>query len=76
MSKQIIAFFASSFLCVSLSIPAKAEEKTGVVAAVDRDGGLITFADGTSFKVPTGFNYAAVTPGMEAHVIFGEVAAQ
>ena len=69
MTRQIIAFFASSFLCVSLTIPACAEEKSGVIADVDRDRALLTFADGSIYKLPGAFDYDAVRPGMEAHVI-------
>ncbi|MBC8129192.1 MAG: DUF1344 domain-containing protein [Rhizobiaceae bacterium] len=69
MTRQIIAFFASSFLCVALSIPAKAEEKSGIVAAIDRDGALLTFSDGTTYVLPHGFDYDAVETGMEVHVI-------
>ncbi|KAB0680289.1 DUF1344 domain-containing protein [Aureimonas leprariae] len=71
MTKQIIAFFASSFLCVALTIPVCAEEKSGTVATVDRDRALLTFEDGSSYALPSGFDYDAVTPGMEAHVILG-----
>lgn len=69
MTRQIIAFFAASFLCVSLTIPARAEEKSGVVAAIDREGALLTFADGSTYALPGGFDYDAVEPGMEVHVI-------
>ncbi|KQT54706.1 hypothetical protein ASG43_03815 [Aureimonas sp. Leaf454] len=69
MTKQIVAFFASSFLCVALTIPACAEEKSGVIAAVDRDRSLLIFADGTAYRLPGSFDYDAVSPGMEAHVI-------
>ncbi|WP_152044984.1 DUF1344 domain-containing protein [Aureimonas psammosilenae] len=68
-NKEIIAFFASSFLCVSMTIPVHAEEKTGTVAALDPDLSTITFEDGSSYALPKGFDYAAVVPGMEAHVI-------
>jgi Protein of unknown function (DUF1344) len=70
VTRQIIAFFASSFLCVALTIPARSEEKSGVIAAIDRDSALLTFADGTSYVLPGEFDYDAVTPGMEVHVIF------
>ncbi|WP_224003568.1 DUF1344 domain-containing protein [Aureimonas sp. SA4125] len=70
MTRQIIAFFASSFLCVALTIPARAEEKSGVIAAIDREGSLLTFADGTTYVLPGEFDYDAVAPGMEVHVIF------
>ena len=69
MTKQIVAFFASSFLCVALTIPACAEEKSGVIAEVDRDRSLLVFADGTTYRLPGSFDYDAVSPGMEAHVI-------
>lgn len=69
MTRQIIAFFASSFLCVALSIPSQAEEKSGIVAAIDRDAALLTFSDGTTYVLPQGFDYDAVETGMEAHVI-------
>jgi hypothetical protein len=42
MTRKIIAFFASSVLSVALTIPAKAEEKTGIVAAIDPDASLLT----------------------------------
>lgn len=72
MTRQIIAFFASSFLCVALTIPAKSEEKSGVIAAIDKDSSLLTFADGTSYILPGEFDYDAIHPGMEAHVILDE----
>lgn len=71
MSKQIIAFFASTFLSVALTIPVCAEEKTGTVASVDREGATLTFDDGSSYALPSDFDYDAVAPGMEAHVILG-----
>jgi len=74
MTRKIIAFFASSVLSVALTIPAKAEEKTGIVAAIDPDASLLTFADGTTYVLPGAFNYAAVEPGMVAHVIIDEAA--
>ena len=69
MTKRIVAFFASSVLCVSLTLPAQAEEKTGIVAAVDRDGATLTFADGSRYRLPAGLDLARVEPGMEAHVL-------
>lgn len=69
MSKQVVAFFASSFLCVAFTISACAEEKSGVIAEVDRDRALLVFADGSSYRLPGSFDYDAVRPGMEAHVI-------
>jgi len=74
MTRQIIAFFASSFLCVALTIPSKAEEKTGTIATIDRDAALLTFADGTTYVLPGEFDYEAVQPGMEAHVILDALA--
>lgn len=71
MTRQIIAFFASSFLCVAMTIPVRAEEKSGVIASVDRERALLTFDDGSSYALPGDFDYAAVEPGMEAHVILG-----
>ena len=70
VTKQIIAFFASSFLCVALTIPARSEEKSGVIAAIDRDSAMLTFADGSTYVLPGEFDYDAVAPGMEVHVIF------
>ena len=73
MTRQIIAFFATSFLCVALTIPAKAEEKSGIIAAIDPEASLLTFADGTTYVLPGEFDYAAVAPGMEVHVILDEL---
>ena len=70
MTRQIIAFFASSFLCVALTIPARSEEKSGIIAAIDKDSSLLTFADGSTYVLPGEFDYDAVTTGMEVHVIF------
>ena len=70
MTRQIIAFFASSFLCVALTIPARSEEKSGIIAAIDRDANILTFDDGSTYALPGEFDYDAVKPGMEVHVIF------
>jgi len=74
MTRQIIAFFASSFLSVALTIPARAEEKTGIIAAIDREAALVTFADGTTYVLPGAFDYEAVQPGMQVHVILDALA--
>lgn len=72
MTRQIIAFFATSFIFVAFSIPSEAQEKSGVVARIDRDARLMTFADGTTCRLPGAFDYEAIRPGMEVHVILDE----
>lgn len=70
MTRRIVAFFASSFLLVSITIPSMAEEAAGVVETVDRESTRLTLSDGTSYLLPSEFDYGAVHPGMRVHVIF------
>nr|WP_245413564.1 DUF1344 domain-containing protein [Mangrovicella endophytica] len=71
-----MAFFACSFLSVSVTIPAKAEESAGTIEAIDKDRALITLDDGNVYELPGEFDYAAVEPGMQVVVIYDEVAAE
>ena len=60
-------------ILVQLPLP-KHLDPQRIVAAIDPDASLLTFADGTTYVLPGAFNYAAVEPGMVAHVIIDEAA--
>ncbi len=70
MTRRVVAFFACSFLTVSISIPAVAEETGGVVEGIDRDSASLKLTDGTIYRLPTGFDYASVKPGMQVHMLY------
>ena len=65
MTNKIVAFFASSFLMVALTIPAMAQEVDGTVEAIDRDHAQIRLSDGRVYELPDSFDYEAVLPGMD-----------
>ncbi|RFC64568.1 DUF1344 domain-containing protein [Fulvimarina endophytica] len=70
MSRRIVAFFASSFLSVAMSIPASAVEADGVVIEVNEESEQLQLSDGQVYDLPKNFDYAAVSPGMPVHVIY------
>lgn len=72
MTKKIIALFASSFLMVSMTIPAVAEEATGTIQKIDENSSTITLDDGNTYVLPGEFDYQSIQPGMEVHVIYDE----
>ncbi|WAJ27305.1 DUF1344 domain-containing protein [Antarcticirhabdus aurantiaca] len=69
MTRKIIAFFACSFLSVSMNIPAKAEEASGTVSEIDEERSLLVLDDGSTFELPHAFDYEAVKPGMQVLVL-------
>ena len=70
MSRRIVAFFASSFLSVAMSIPASAIETEGYVLEVNEENGQLQLSDGQTYDLPDNFDYRAVMPGMPVHVIY------
>lgn len=74
MVRRVVAFFACSFLSVSMTIPAIAEETGGVVEQVDREQASLTLTDGTTYLLPAEFDFAAVRPGMEVLVVYEPLA--
>ena len=72
MSRQILAFFATSFLTVAMTIPAMAEEVDGTIEAIDREHAQLRLSDGVTYRLPANFDYDVVEPGMDVVLIFGE----
>ncbi|MEF2552431.1 DUF1344 domain-containing protein [Aurantimonas sp. A2-1-M11] len=72
MSRQILAFFATSFLTVAMTIPAMAEEVDGTIETIDRERAQLRLSDGVTYRLPEYFDYDVVTPGMDVVLIFGE----
>ncbi|KQT88534.1 hypothetical protein ASG48_00985 [Aurantimonas sp. Leaf443] len=52
-----------------MSIPSWAEEVDGLIAAIDEESETLTLADGSTYRLPTDFNYGAVGPGMPVVLI-------
>lgn len=76
MSRRIVAFFASSFLCVAMTIPANAVEAEGFVLDVNEESEQLQLSDGRTYDLPENFDYRAITPGMPVHVIYDEATGQ
>lgn len=72
MTRQIIAFFASSFLSVAMTIPSMASEVDGVIEDIDMESETIRLSDGEQYRVPADFDFRAVRPGMTVVVIYNE----
>lgn len=70
MTRRVVAFFACSFLTVSMSIPAVAEETGGVVEGIDRDSASLRLTDGTIYRLSADFDYGSVKPGMQVHMLY------
>ncbi|EAU39702.1 hypothetical protein FP2506_13244 [Fulvimarina pelagi HTCC2506] len=76
MSRRIIAFFASSFLTVAMTIPASAVEAEGIVLEVNEESEQMQLSDGKTYDLPKNFDYRAIAPGMPVHVIYDEASGQ
>ncbi|MCQ0989054.1 DUF1344 domain-containing protein [Jiella sp. LLJ827] len=72
MTRRILAFFASSFLTVALSIPAMAAESDGVIESIDPERSQIKLSDGEVYDLPPDFDYGAIAQGMMVVVIYDE----
>lgn len=72
MTRQILAFFASSVLTVAMQIPSMAQEVDGTIESVDRDRAEIRLSDGLTYLLPDGFNFDGVKPGMDVVLIYDE----
>ncbi|MBB4002972.1 MAG: DUF1344 domain-containing protein [Aurantimonas endophytica] len=72
MTRQILAFFASSVLTVAMQIPSMAQEVDGTIEAVDRERAEIRLSDGLVYMLPDGFNFDGVKPGMDVVLIYDE----
>ena len=72
MTRRIIAFFATSFLSVAMTIPAFANEADGVIVDIDSERSQLRLSDGQTYLLPEDFDYGAVKPGMAVVVIYDE----
>lgn len=72
MTRQILAFFASSVLTVAMQIPSMAQEVDGTIEAVDRERAEIRLSDGLVYMLPEGFNFDGVRAGMDVVLIYDE----
>ncbi|MCK5931269.1 Protein of unknown function [Fulvimarina manganoxydans] len=72
MTRRIIAFFATSFLSVAMTIPAFADEADGVIVDIDSERSELRLSDGETYLLPDDFDYGAVKPGMAVVVIYDE----
>ncbi|HEX2018504.1 MAG TPA: DUF1344 domain-containing protein [Aurantimonas sp.] len=72
MTRQILAFFASSVLTVAMQIPSMAQEVGGTIEAIDPERAEIRLSDGLVYLLPEGFNYERVSPGMDVVLIYDE----
>ena len=72
MTRQILAFFASSVLTVAMQIPSMAQEVDGTIEAVDRERAEIRLSDGLVYMLPEGFNFDGVKAGMDVVLIYDE----
>ena len=72
MTRQILAFFASSVLTVAMQIPSMAQEVDGTIEAVDRERAEIRLSDGLVYLLPEGFDDERVRPGMKVVLIYDE----
>ena len=70
MNRRIIAFFACSVISVGLTIPAQAEEATGVVGRVNEDDAALELTDGSVYLLPEILEVSTIRPGMEVHLIY------
>jgi hypothetical protein len=70
MDRRAIAIIASTVLAVSTTIPARAREADGVVAAIDGARSLLTLHDGTRYVLPDSFDATPLRPGMEIHLLY------
>lgn len=70
MDRRVVAIFACSFLSVSPSLPALAEEAGGIVEQVDETGKQLTLIDGSRFELTSAVDVSALRPGMLIHVIY------
>lgn len=72
MTRKILAFFATSFLTVAMTIPSMAREVDGTIEAIDRERAQLKLSDGKTYDLPDHFDYDAVQPGMSVVLIFDE----
>ncbi|NDV85976.1 DUF1344 domain-containing protein [Aurantimonas aggregata] len=72
MTRQILAFFASSVLTVAMQIPSMAQEVDGTIEAVDRERAEIRLSDGLVYMLPDGFDFDGVKAGMDVVLIYDE----
>lgn len=70
MDRTAIAIIASSVLAVSATIPARAREADGVVAAIDGASAVLTLGDGTRYALPDSFDATPLEPGMQVHLLY------
>ena len=72
MTRRILAFFATSFLSVAMTIPAMASEVDGVIEEIDAERAELRLRDGGIYQLPDHFDYSAVAPGMAVVLIYDE----
>lgn len=72
VTRKILAFFATSFLTVAMTIPSMAEEVDGTIESIDRERAQLKLSDGLIYDLPDHFDYEAVRAGMSVVLIFDQ----
>lgn len=70
MTRSVVAVFACSFLSVSASLPAAADDAAGIVERFDPESGELWLRDGEAFALPANLAHADLRPGVAVHLLY------